>query len=33
MINIFLEDHHQILFALLKNKVNFKLIGGYAVIH
>ena len=33
MINIFLEEHHQILFALLKNKVNFMPIGGYAVIH
>ncbi len=33
MINIFVEEHQQILFALIKHKVNFMLIGGYAVIH
>ena len=33
MINIFVEEHQQILFALIKHKVNFILIGGYAVIH
>lgn len=33
MINILLEEHQQILLALVKHKVNFLLIGGYAVIH
>lgn len=33
MINLFTEDHQQLLSALLKNKVDFMLIGGYAVIH
>ena len=33
MLNIFIEEHQQILFALIKHKVNFMLIGGYAVIH
>ena len=33
MINIFVEEHKQILFALIKNKVDFMIIGGYAVIH
>lgn len=33
MINIFIDEHRQILFALIKHKVNFILIGGYAVIH
>lgn len=33
MINVFLDEHQQILFALVKHKVNFILIGGYAVIH
>jgi predicted nucleotidyltransferase len=33
MINIFVEEHRQILFALIKHKVDFIIIGGYAVIH
>lgn len=33
MINIFIEEHQQILYVLVKHKVNFILIGGYAVIH
>ena len=33
MINIFIEEHQQILFALIKHKVDFILIGGYAVIY
>lgn len=33
MLNIFVEEHQHILFALIKHKVNFMLIGGYAVIH
>jgi predicted nucleotidyltransferase len=31
-MNIFLEDHQEILKLLLKHKVDFLLIGGYAVI-
>ena len=33
MINIFVAEHQQILFALIKHKVDFMIIGGYAVIH
>lgn len=33
MINVLLEEHQQILLALVKNQVSFMLIGGYAVIH
>ena len=33
MNNIFVDEHKQILFALIKNKVDFIIIGGYAVIH
>lgn len=33
MINFFTEEHQELLFALLKNKVDFMLVGGYAVIH
>lgn len=33
MINLFTEEHQQLLFALIKNKVDFMLVGGYAVIH
>lgn len=33
MINLFTEDHQQLLSALIKNKVDFMLVGGYAVIH
>lgn len=32
-MNIFIEEHRQMLLALVKHKVNFMLIGGYAVIH
>ena len=33
MINVLLEEHQQMLAALIKHDVNFILIGGYAVIH
>lgn len=33
MINLFTEQHQQLLATLIKNKVDFMLIGGYAVIH
>lgn len=33
MINLFIEEHQQLLSALIKNKVEFMLVGGYAVIH
>ncbi len=33
MINLFIDEHFQILSALVKNKVDFMLVGGYAVIH
>ena len=33
MINILIEEHQQMLLSLVKFKVNFMLIGGYAVIH
>jgi len=33
MINLFTEEHQQLLSALIKNKVDFMLVGGYAVIH
>ena len=33
MLDIYIEEHRQILFALIKHQVNFMLIGGYAVIH
>lgn len=32
-MNIFMEEHQQLLKALLNNDVLFLLIGGYAVIH
>lgn len=32
-MNIFIEEHQQMLLALVKNKVRFMLIGGYAVIY
>lgn len=32
-MNIFIDEHIQLLQALLRNNVNFMLIGGYAVIH
>ncbi|MEN9599816.1 MAG: hypothetical protein RL596_2135 [Bacteroidota bacterium] len=31
MINVLLEEHQQILAALIKHEVSFMLIGGYAV--
>ena len=33
MINLFTEEHQQLLFMLIKNKVDFMLVGGYAVIY
>ena len=33
MINVLLNEHQQILSALIKHNVNFMLVGGYAVIH
>ncbi len=33
MINPFIDEHLRILSALVKNKVDFMLVGGYAVIH
>jgi hypothetical protein len=33
MTNIFVEEYKQVLFALIKNKVDFIIIGGYAVIY
>ncbi|MBX2920753.1 MAG: nucleotidyltransferase [Chitinophagaceae bacterium] len=33
MINLFTNEHRELLSALIKNKVEFMLIGGYAVIH
>lgn len=33
MINLFTNEHRELLSALIKNKVDFMLIGGYAVIH
>lgn len=32
-MNIFIDEHIQVLQALLRNEVSFMLIGGYAVIH
>lgn len=32
-MNIFIEEHQQMLVALVKNHVQFMLIGGYAVIY
>src|SRR5882672_3295015 len=32
-MNIFIDEHRQMLLALVKHKVSFMLIGGYAVIH
>lgn len=32
-MDIFIEEHQQLLIALLKHKVSFILIGGYAVIY
>lgn len=32
-MNVFVEEHRQMLSALIKHKVNFMLVGGYAVIH
>ncbi len=33
MINVLLDEHQQMLSALIKHDVKFILIGGYAVIH
>ena len=33
MINVLLNEHQQMLSALVKHNVNFMLVGGYAVIH
>ena len=33
MINLFTNDHQQLLSAMIKNKVDFMLVGGYAVIY
>ena len=33
MINVLLDEHQQMLSALIKHNVNFMLVGGYAVIH
>ena len=33
MINLFTEEHQQLFAKLIKNKVDFMLVGGYAVIH
>ena len=33
MINVLLDEHQQMLSALIKHEVKFILIGGYAVIH
>ena len=32
-MNIFIPEHREMLFALVKHEVAFMLIGGYAVIH
>ncbi|MFM2339072.1 MAG: hypothetical protein RL115_2265 [Bacteroidota bacterium] len=32
-MNVFVEEHRQMLLVLIKHKVNFMLVGGYAVIH
>lgn len=32
-MNIFIEEHQQMLLALAKNNVKFMLIGGYAVVY
>lgn len=32
-MNIFIPEHRDILFALVKHEVAYMLIGGYAVIH
>ncbi|MEO7924706.1 MAG: hypothetical protein ABIR30_13575 [Chitinophagaceae bacterium] len=32
-MNVFIDEHQQLLKALIHNKVSFLLIGGYAVIH
>jgi len=32
-MNVFIEEHRQILLSMLKHGVEFMLIGGYAVIH
>jgi len=32
-MNIFLDEHQQLLHKLLEHRVRFMLIGGYAVIH
>lgn len=33
MINLFTTEHQQLLAALIKHKVDFMLVDGYAVIH
>ena len=33
MINLFTEEHQQLLSVLIKNKVDFMLVGGYAVVY
>lgn len=32
-MNVFVEEHRQMLLSLVKHEVRFMLIGGYAVIH
>lgn len=32
-MNIFIEEHQQMLLSLVKNNVRFMLVGGYAVIY
>lgn len=32
-MNIFIPEHREMLLVLVKHRVNFMLIGGYAVIH
>lgn len=33
MNTLFTNEHQQLLFSLILNKVDFMLFGGYAVIH
>jgi len=33
MINLFTNEHHELLAVLIKNTADFMLIGRYAVIH
>lgn len=32
-MNIFVDSHQQLLKSLLQHKVNFLLVGGYAVVY